>query len=91
MRGDKLQTAIKAGSVSNRNGVTELEADTPAEALIHAERAQPSKFGRPGAALVVITQVSNEQGVVRDPIDDSVLIVDPSSQAFSDERSFKTL
>ena len=33
MAGDELQTAIEAGSVINRNGVTELEADTPAEAL----------------------------------------------------------
>ncbi|MDR9414612.1 MAG: gamma-glutamyltransferase family protein, partial [Spiribacter sp.] len=33
MAGEELQTAIEAGSVINRNGVTELEADTPAEAL----------------------------------------------------------
>ncbi|AGM41062.1 gamma-glutamyltransferase 1 [Spiribacter salinus M19-40] len=33
MAGEELQTAIEAGSVINRNGVTELEAETPAEAL----------------------------------------------------------
>jgi hypothetical protein len=47
-------------------------------APIRAEKGQPSKFGRPGAALVVITQLSNEQGSVGDLVHDSVLIVDAS-------------
>jgi len=33
MAGDDVQTAIEAGSLINRNDVTELEADTPAETL----------------------------------------------------------
>ena len=33
MAGDEIQTAIEAGSLINRNNVTELEANTPAEAL----------------------------------------------------------